>query len=64
MAASSEKKYSTTRYWRFVFTPMLLVTLLVGLVLLFTSPDTQVTDFGSVIQKTNSVLATTKNLRV
>ena len=69
MAAAPEKKYSANRYWRFVFTPLLLATIIVGLFLLFTSSDTQVTNFGSVIKKTNSLLANTPgmnttNLRV
>jgi hypothetical protein len=66
MAAASEKKYSSVRYWRFVFTPLLLGIVILGLFLLFTSSDTQITDFGSVIKKTNSLLANTSttNLRV
>lgn len=52
-----QKKYSSVRYWRFIFTPLLLGTIILGLFLLFTSSDTQMTDFGSVVQKTNSFLA-------
>jgi hypothetical protein len=69
MAAAPEKKYSANRYWRFVFTPLLLGVIILGLFLLFTSSDTQVTNFGSVIKKTNSLLTSnagvpTTNLRV
>lgn len=63
MAAASEKKYSTNRYWRFIFTPLLLGIITLGVFLLFTSSETQITDFGGVIKKTNSLLANT-NLRV
>jgi hypothetical protein len=64
MADPSEKKYSNVRYWRYIFTPFLLTTILLGLVLLFTSSDMHVTDFGSVIQRTNIALANGRNLRV
>ncbi len=63
MATASEKKYSAVRYWRFIFVPLLLVTIFFGIFLLFQSPDTQMSDFGSVIQKTNSVLGNSRNLR-
>lgn len=63
MATASETKYSNVRYWRFVFLPLLLITLFFGIFILFTSPDTQVSDFGSVIQRTNSMLGNSRNLR-
>jgi hypothetical protein len=59
---AEQKKFSSVRYWRFIFTPLLLGTIILGLFLLFTSSDTQVTDFGSVIQKTNSFLAKPANI--
>lgn len=59
---TQQKKYSSVRYWRFIFTPLLLGTIILGLFLLFTSSDTQITDFGSVIQKTNSFLAKPTNI--
>jgi hypothetical protein len=57
MPATNQKKYSNVQYWRFVFTPLLLGSIILGLFLLFSSSDTQTTDFGSVIKRTNSLLA-------
>jgi hypothetical protein len=37
----SEKKYSTVYYWRYIFTPLLLLTLFFSLYILFTSSDMQ-----------------------
>lgn len=62
MAATQQKKYSALRYWRFIFTPLLLITVIIGLFMLFTSSDTQVNDFSSVVKKTNSLLSNTASV--
>lgn len=37
----NSKKYSTVYYWRYIFTPLLLLTLAIGLFILFTTSDIQ-----------------------
>jgi hypothetical protein len=57
MAAPTEKKISNVRYWRYVFTPLLLITIAFGLFMLFASSDTQVADYSSLMKKTNAFLS-------
>jgi hypothetical protein len=35
------RKYNQQRYWRYVFTPMILIIIAFGIYILFTMPDTQ-----------------------
>ena len=35
------RKYNQQRYWRFVFTPLILCIVAFGIYILFTMPDTQ-----------------------
>jgi hypothetical protein len=53
-----EPRYSTVRYWRYVFTPLLLFGLFVGLYLLFQTPDAQTASYANMVSKTNSLVAT------
>lgn len=50
MASQKRKQFSTVRYWRYVFTPLLLIGLLLGVYLLFTMPDSH-TDSYEVLSE-------------
>lgn len=52
-SVGNRKQYSTVRYWRYIFTPLLLVTALFGLFLLFTAPDAQTASYNTLVQRTN-----------
>ena len=47
-SSGKTKQYSMVRYWRYVFTPLLLFGVLLGLVLLFTAPDSQTATYNSL----------------
>lgn len=49
------RKYSQQRYWRFVFTPLILVLIGFGLYILFTMPDTQSISLDDVKQQLGKI---------
>jgi hypothetical protein len=51
--SENQKGFSAVRYWRYIFTPLLLVTLLFGLFMLFTAPDAQTAPFKTLLQRTD-----------
>jgi predicted MFS family arabinose efflux permease len=57
MAAQKGKQYSTIRYWRYVFTPIFLLGLFLGLFLLFTVPDTQTLSYEALSNQVAKVFA-------
>ena len=46
---ATAKKYSEVYYWRYVFTPILILLLGSGLYLLFTLPDAHTLDYSQVV---------------
>ena len=57
MANTKEsKRLSTVRYWRYVFTPLLLLVVVFGLYLLFTMPDTQTVDYKRAVSKAEELI--------
>lgn len=55
MDTPGPRKYNQQRYWRYVFTPMLLVIIAFGLYILFTMPDTQSLSYTQVTSRINSL---------
>ena len=51
----ASKKYSSNRYWRFVFTPLLLLVIGLGLYLLFTAPSTQLVSYDQLKSQIRSL---------
>jgi hypothetical protein len=49
------RKYSQQRYWRFVFTPLILALIGFGLYILFTMPDTQSISLDDVKQQLGKI---------
>lgn len=49
------KKYSSNRYWRFVFTPLVLLVIGLGLYLLFTAPSTQLVSYDQLKSQIRSL---------
>lgn len=54
--AQNQKRLSNVRYWRYVFTPLLLLVVVFGLYLLFTMPDTQTTDYRRAMAKAEELI--------
>ena len=46
---ATAKKYSELTYWRYVFTPLLILLLAAALYLLFTLPDAHTLDYSQVL---------------
>jgi hypothetical protein len=46
---ATAKKYSEVNYWRYVFTPLLILLIVAGLYLLFTLPDAHTLDYSQVL---------------
>jgi hypothetical protein len=55
MDTPAPRKYNQQRYWRYVFTPLLLVIIAFGLYILFTMPDTQSLSYTQVTSRINSL---------
>ena len=51
--AELKKRYSTVRYWRYIFTPILLMGILFGLFILFTASDAQTAAYNTLTKRTN-----------
>ena len=49
------RKYNQQRYWRYVFTPMILLIVAAALYILFTMPDTQSLSYAQVTSRINSL---------
>jgi hypothetical protein len=49
------RKYNQQRYWRYVFTPMILVIIAFGIYILFTMPDTQSLSTSQVANRINAL---------
>jgi len=47
------RKYNQQRYWRYVFTPMILIIIAFGIYILFTMPDTQSLSTSQVASRIN-----------
>ena len=57
MANTKEsKRLSNVRYWRYIFTPLLLLVVVFGLYLLFTMPDTQTVDYRRAYSKAEELI--------
>lgn len=48
MAKPVTKRFSNVRYWRYVFTPLLLLVVVFGTVLLYTSDVAKGSSFGGI----------------
>lgn len=49
------RKYNQQRYWRYIFTPMILAIVAFGLYILFTMPDTQSLSYSQVTSRINAL---------
>ena len=52
---ATAKKYSLVYYWRYVFTPLIILLIVVGLYILFTLPDAHALDYSQVTSYGKSV---------
>lgn len=52
-------KYSTVRYWRYIFTPMLLFAVIFGLFMLFQAPDSQISSYKQVLSRADALISET-----
>ena len=55
------RKYSQQRYWRYVFTPMILLIVAFGIYILFTMPDTQSLTAQQIAKRIGSLRANVGN---
>lgn len=51
--ADGRKRFSIVRYWRYIFTPILLITVIFGLYMLFTASDAQTAAYTTLVKRTN-----------
>ena len=49
------RKYNQQRYWRYIFTPMILIIIAFGIYILFTMPDTQSLSTSQVASRVNAL---------
>jgi hypothetical protein len=42
------KRFSNVRYWRYVFTPMILIVMIFGLFIMYTADASMTSSFNSV----------------
>lgn len=65
---SEGRKYNNVRYWRFIFAPIIILILILGLYLLFTMPEEYSSNYSSIVDFTDRFIqgplnATTTNVR-
>ena len=56
------RKYNQQRYWRYVFTPLILIIVAFGIYIVFTMPDTQSLSMDQVTKRIASLRKTASNV--
>lgn len=59
---ASPRKYNQQRYWRYVFTPLILIIVAFGIYIIFTMPDTQSLSIDQVTKRIGSLRKVASNV--